>query len=151
MGAIAWIQEINFPTTLNPGDLITGSITIKNIGDETTGTEAGYFSVLITTLWDGKEYPQIAYSSTKPGETFIFSFHSNYPVGTMPDGDAELVIEGRIWLGYNGGYRIDDTKSWMITIEEVPPPPDLVPLLKIIGSLLTGIVLVGLCLIEPGR
>jgi len=142
MVAIAQIEEINLPTTLNPGDLITGSITIKNIGDETTGTEAGYFSVLITTLWDGKEYPQIAYSSTAPGETFIFSFHSNYPVGTMPEWDAELEVVGRIWLGWNGGYRTDDTRSWMITIEEAPPIPEPLQLLPLIGSLTTGLLLV---------
>ena len=137
MAAIAQIEEINLPTTLNPGDLITGSITIKNIGDE-----LGTLGVLITTTWDGKEYPLVSGGPTSPEGSMTFNFHEGYPAGNMPSGNAELVIEGRIWLGYNGGYRTDDVKTWIVTLYEEPPEP--LPLLPIIGSLLTGLLLFGL-------
>ena len=137
MTAIAQIEEINFPTTLNPGDLIIGSITIKNIGDE-----PGTLGVLITTTWDGKEYPLVSGGPTSPEGSMTYYFHEGYPAGNMPSGNAELVIDGRMWLGWNGGYRTDDTKSWVITLEGVPPTPEPLQLLPLIGSLLTGLLLV---------
>ena len=139
MGAIARIEEINFPTALKPGDLITGNIVLKNVGDETTSEEAGYFGVLIKTLWDGKEYPLFTYSNTAPGETFTFDYHQYYPVGTMPDGDAAMEVVGRIWLGLDGVWRVDDVKSWIITSGEAPPPPTpAVSLLPPIASAIAG-------------
>ncbi|GAH13878.1 unnamed protein product, partial [marine sediment metagenome] len=88
MGAIARIEEINFPTALKPGELITGEIVLRNVGDETASAEAGLLAVLITTLWDGKEHTSIAYASINPGETFIFDFRAPRGTGTMPEGDA---------------------------------------------------------------
>jgi len=137
MAAIAQIEEINLPTTLNTGEPIIGSITIKNIGDE-----PGTLGVLITTTWDGKEYPLVSGGPTSPEGSMTYYFHEGYPAGNMPSGNAELVIKGRIWLGWNGGYRTDDTKSWVITLEGVPPTPEPLQLLPLIGSLLTGLLLV---------
>jgi len=143
MGAIARIEEINFPTALKPEELITGNIVLRNVGDETTSEEAGYFGVLIKTLWDGKEYTLFTYSNTAPGETITFDYHQYYPVGTMPDGDAELEVVGRIWLGLDGVWRVDDVKSWIITSGEVPPPPTpAVSLLPAIASAFAGALVV---------
>lgn len=151
MGAMARIEEINFPTALNTGDPIEGTIVLKNVGDETASVESGLLAVLITTLWDGKEHTSIAYASINPGETFTFDFRAPRGTGTMPDGNAVLEVAGRIWLGWDGGWRVDDVKSWIIYLGEAPPPQEPVQLLPIIVSLLTGVVLIGLCLIEPRR
>lgn len=130
MGAIARIEEINFPTVLNPGDLITGSITIKNIGDE-----PGTLGVRITTTWDGKKYSLVSGGPTSPEGSMTYYFHEGYPAGNMPSGNAELIIEGLIWLGWNGGFRTDDTKSWVITLQEVPPPEECSVLFTVVDAL----------------
>lgn len=131
MAALAQIEGINLPTTLRPGDLITGSIAVTNVGDE-----PGTLGVLITTMWDGVEYPQVGGGPTPPGGSMLFTFHEGYPAGYMPGGNAELVLEGRIWLGYDGGYRTDDVKTWVIAPYEEPPIPEpkpWLPLLLMVG------------------
>ena len=137
MGAIAKIEKITFPTTLNPGELITGSIIIKNVGDAPTSEEAGLLAVLVKTLWDGKEYTLITYSTTAPGQTIRFDYLAPAPHGMiMPEGDAEFMVVGQVWLGWNGGYRADDVKTWIIAVPVIPLPlkPNLlIPLLEIGG------------------
>ena len=114
MGAEAQIEEINFPSELNPGDLIFGEITLKNVGDEVTSEPAGYFGVLITTKWDGEEHTLFAYATVPPGETF--TFHYQMSIGKMPESDAELEVIGRVWLPLDGVFRNDDIKIWSIVI-----------------------------------
>lgn len=116
MVAIAQVEEIKFPESLQPGNLIFGEIVLKNVGDETAGTEeAGYFAVLITTKWDGKEHTQFAYAFVPPGETLTFKFYTS--IGKMPDTDAELEVIGRTWFGWDVGYKDNDIKTWLIVIE----------------------------------
>ncbi len=147
MGAEAEITDINFPLVL-PGEIMAGTVTLMNVGDESTGPEAGWFGVLIITLWDGAEYTRFMYAAVLPGETVTFDFHYlQGGLGTMPEGAASLRVVGRTWL--DPVWRVDDEK--VITLGEAPPPPEPLSFLPIIGSLLTGIMLIGLCLIKPSR
>ena len=115
MVAIAQITNVNFPLRM-PGDPITGTVILTNIGNEPTSESTGFFGVLIKTLWDGQEYPLFMYSTTAPGETVTFNYSS---LGTMPDGYAKIEVTGRTWLG--AVWRVDDVKSWDLS-EGVPPP-----------------------------
>ena len=118
MVAVAQISNVNFPLRM-PGELITGTVTLKNVGNETTSVEAGFFGVMVKTLWDGGEYTLFTYAIIAPGETFTFDFHEFYPAGMMPEGEAVLEIVGRTWLG--DVWRVDDVKSWILS-EDVPTP-----------------------------
>ena len=126
MVAVAQISNVNFPLRM-PGELITGDVTLKNVGNEATGEVAGFFGVLVKTLWDGQEYPLFMYSITAPGETLTFYYSS---LGTMPEGDAVLEIVGITWLGED--RRVDDVKSWDLSEGvPIPEPKPLLPLLLI--------------------
>ena len=126
MVAIAQISNVNFPLKM-PGELITGDVTLKNVGNESTGVEAGYFGVLVKTLWDNMEYTLFTYLAIAPGETYTFDFHEFSPAGMMPEGEAMLEIVGRTWLG--DVWRVDDVKSW--TISEGVPTPEPKPLMPL--------------------
>ena len=127
--AKAQITDMNFPSTLIPGDPIAGTVTLKNIGDESTSETAGFFGVLVKTLWDGVEYPLFMYSNTAPGEIVTFTFPS---LGVMPEGDAVLNIIGRTWLGDT--WRKDDEKNLYLAGEPpAPEPKPLAPLILIAG------------------
>ena len=128
MVAIAQITNVNFPLRM-PGELITGTVTLKNVGNETTSVEAGFFGVMVKTLWDGGEYTLFTYAIIAPGETFTYDFHSAMGgIGTMPDGEAVIEVVGRTWLG--DAWRVDDVISWSISEEvPVPEPKPLMPLL----------------------
>ena len=120
MGAIAQIMNVNFPLRM-PGELITGEVTLTNVGDEPTSEVSGFFSVLITTLWNGQEYQRITYSNTAPGQPLTFPFLSVMGgIGTMPEGDAVIEVVAQTRLAYEV-YRVDDVKKWDLS-EGVPPP-----------------------------
>ena len=124
MVAVAQISNVNFPLRM-PGELIVGHVTVKNVGNEATGEVAGFFGVLVKTLWDGQEYPLFMYSITAPGETLTFYYSS---LGTMPEGDVVLEIMGITWLGED--RRVDDVKSWDLSEGIlIPEPKPLMPLL----------------------
>lgn len=108
MVAEARITDMNFPLVL-PGEIVAGTITLTNVGDEPTGVEAGFFGVLVTTLWDGVEHTLFTYSITAPGETLNFDFHLGMGgIGTLPEGVVKAVVVGRTWLNEN--WRVDDEK-----------------------------------------
>ena len=126
MVAIAQVANVDFPLR-SPGELISGSVTLKNVGDEPTGLEAGFFGLLVKTLWDGQEYPLSMYSITAPGETVTFYFTS---LGAMPEGEAVLEIVGGTWIGE--AWRPDDVVVWSISEGgPIPEPKPLMPLLLI--------------------
>ena len=136
MVAIAQITNVNFPLRM-PGELITGEVTLTNVGDEPTSEASGFFSVLITTLWNGQEYQRVTYSNTAPGQTLTFSFLAVMGgIGTMPVGDAVIEIVARTRLAYEV-YRVDEVMSWSLT-EGVPVPESkpLLPLLLIAALVL---------------
>jgi len=126
MVAIAQVAKVDFPLR-NPGELISGIVTLKNVGDEPTGLEAGFFGLLITTLWDGQEYPLSMYSITAPGETVTFYFTS---LGAMPEGEAMIEIVGGTRIGE--AWRSDDVVVWSISEGgQVPEAKPVLPLLLI--------------------
>ena len=128
MVAIAQVANIDFPLR-NPGELISGSVTLKNVGDESTGLEAGFFGVLVRTLWDGQEHTLFAYATIAPGESFTYEFHSTMGgIGSMPYGAANLEVVGRTWLDET--WRIDDIISW--SISEGGPAPESKPVLPLL-------------------
>ena len=134
MVAKAEITEINFPTRM-PGEILDGTITLLNVGDESTGPEGGWFGVLIKTLWDGAEYERIVYSSTASGEFVVFTFHDlQGGIGTMPVGYAEIEVTGRTLLGDT--WSVDDVKRWDLL--EGAPPPLVELLLPAISSAIAG-------------
>ena len=134
MVVLAQITEINFPTRM-PGEIVDGTVNLTNIGDESTGPEAGWFGVLIKTLWDGAEYERIMYAATLPGETATFDFHSlQGGIGTMPVGYAEIEVTGRTLLGDT--WSVDDVKRWDLL--EGAPPPLVELLLPAISSAIVG-------------
>ena len=120
MTVITQIESINFPAK-QPGSLITGTVAVKNIGDMVASAEGGQLSLLITTLWDGKEHPQFQYSSTKPGETLTFSYHMG--IGAMPEENAVIEVVSMTWLGHEEGYRTDDART--VNLEEALPSAGL--------------------------
>ena len=128
MVAIAQIVNVNFPLQM-PGELISGDVTVRNVGDESTGVATGFFGVLVKTLWDNKEYTLFSYATLLPGESFIFYFHSGMGgIGVMPEGAAVIEVVGRTWLGEV--WRIDDVVDWSISEGgSVPEPKPLMPLL----------------------
>ena len=130
--AKAQITDMNFQSTLMPGDPIAGTVTLKNISNEPTGIEAGFFGILVKTLWNAQEYPLFASAIIAPGETFTFTFAS---LGTMPEGEAVLNIIGRTWLG--DAWRKDDEKNLYLAGEPpIPEPKPLLPLILIAGLVL---------------
>ncbi|GAH14890.1 unnamed protein product [marine sediment metagenome] len=136
MATKAQIEAINFTPPL-PGELITGEVTLKNVGDETTGESTGFFGVLITTLWDGKEHTLFSYAILEPGDTVTYLFHSGMGgIGTMPEGDAELRIVGRTWLEDN--WRDDDIMNYVLGVGPVEPeePPKKSPIPPLLGGLI---------------
>ena len=135
MGAIAQITEINFPT-VTPGEIIAGTVTMMNIGDDYTSYENGWFGVLIKTLWDGGEYERIMYSSTAPGEFIVFDFlNIQGGIGAMPVGDAVIEVTARMRLGDT--WRVDDEKNLYLAGEPPAPKPNpLAPLILIAGLVL---------------
>ena len=139
MVAIAQVANVDFPLR-NPGELISGSVTLKNVGDESTGLEAGFFGVLVTTLWDGQEHTLFMYSTLAPGETSTYYFHEGMGgIGYMPEGEAVIEVVGRTWLGEV--WRVDDVISWSISEGgQVPEPKPMLPLLLIaaVAMLLFG-------------
>ena len=129
MVAIAQITNVNFPLRI-PGELITGEVNLTNIGDETTSEVAGFFGVLVKTMWDGAEYERIMYSSTAPGETLTISFLDiQGGIGTMPQGAALIEIVARTRLAYEV-FRVDEVMSWDLT--EGVPVPESKPLLPLL-------------------
>ena len=135
MVAKAQITNVNFPLRM-PGELISGDITLTNVGNEPTGEVAGFFRVLVKTLWDGGEYPLSMYSITAPGETVTFYYSS---LGIMPTGEAVIEIVGGTGLG--DVWVVDDVIVWSLT-EGVPitEPKPLIPilLLGVLALLLFG-------------
>ena len=134
MVAKAQITSFNFPLRM-PGELISGEVNLTNIGDETTSEVAGFFGVLVKTMWDGAEYERIVYSSTAPGETLTISFLDiQGGIGTMPQGAALIEIVARTRIAYEV-FRVDDVIDWSIS-EGVPvsEPKPLIPLL-LLGAL----------------
>ena len=128
MVAIAQISNVNFPLRM-PGELITGDVTLKNVGNEATGEVAGFFGVLVKTLWDNMEYTLFTYAILAPGETFTYDFHSAMGgIGTMPEGEAVIEVVGRTWLG--DAWRVDDVISW--SISEGVPTPEPKPLMPLL-------------------
>jgi len=128
MVAVAQVTNVNFPLRM-PGELIAGDVTLKNVGNEATGEMAGFFGVLVKTLWDNMEYTLFAYAILAPGENFTYDFHSAMGgIGTMPEGEAVIEVVGRTWLG--DAWRVDDVISWSISEGvPVPEPKPLMPLL----------------------
>ena len=134
MVAIAQIVDINFPEVL-PGEIISGSVTIKNIGDETTSEATGYLGILVKTLWDGQEYTSFTYFALAPDETYNWLFPEiQGGIGLMPDGLAQIEVTSRLWFIETETWRVDDVKSLdLSTGSLIPEPKPLMPLLLIAG------------------
>lgn len=135
MVAKAQITDMNFPI-VTPGTTITGTVILTNIGDEPTSQEAGFFGVMVKTLWDNMEYTLFTYAILAPGETFTYDFHSAMGgIGTMPEGEAVLNVVGRTWIG--DAWRVDDEKNLYLAGEpSAPETKPILPLLLIAGLIL---------------
>jgi len=101
MAAKAQIVSINLPSELSAGESISGNIYVKNVGDS-----EGVFRLLVTTLWDGKQY--LGQGTAGVGETIDFYI----PPGliTMPNQDASIRFDA-MHQAPDGNFVTDDSKT----------------------------------------
>ena len=140
MVAAAEITDISFPEVAQ-GEIVSGTVTVENIGDEPTSEATGYLGILVKTLWDGQEYPSFTYYALAPGETYTWLFPAvQGGIGTMPAGPAEVEVTSRRWLG--GVWEVDDVVYYSINFQEPLPKPSIIKTLAVtLGPIVVGAII----------
>jgi TM2 domain-containing membrane protein YozV len=99
--AKASIVRIDLPSELEAGKWITGYIYVQNVG-----TASGVIRLLITTLWDGRQFT--GQGAADVNQTLAFYIPEG--VIQMPNQDATMRFDAQHQRP-DGSFVTDDTKT----------------------------------------
>jgi len=112
VGQTGKIVEVNLPEELEAGQWITGSISVKNVGDAYEK-----LACLIHTLWDDAYYG--AWQLVGPGVVVTVTIPEE--LIRMPGEDAEIEIYGGVLLDGWDTFRRDDMRTHTVKLKAVAP------------------------------